>query len=103
MLRSFSYAARSALDRHASRRPDHAAALQPWAVLWENSVAAEYLRGYREATANAANLLPQPAQADTLLSALLLEKALYELLYELNNRPTWLHIPLTGLLALARR
>ena len=103
MLRSFSYAARSAMDHHAARRPDQAAALKPWATLWENSVATEYLRGYREATAAAPDLLPQPPQANALLSALLLEKALYELLYELNNRPTWLHIPLTGLLALARQ
>jgi len=35
-----------------------------------------------------------------MLTAFLLEKSLYELLYELNNRPTWLHIPLNGLLAL---
>jgi maltose alpha-D-glucosyltransferase/alpha-amylase len=38
----------------------------------------------------------------TMLDALLLEKALYELQYELNNRPAWLHIPLIGLLALTR-
>jgi len=36
-----------------------------------------------------------------MLLTLLLEKSLYELLYEMNNRPTWLHIPLDGLLALA--
>jgi maltose alpha-D-glucosyltransferase/alpha-amylase len=39
-------------------------------------------------------------QADRLLNAYLLEKAMYELLYELNNRPSWVRIPLAGLLAL---
>jgi maltose alpha-D-glucosyltransferase/alpha-amylase len=42
------------------------------------------------------------SEYQTTLEALLLEKACYELLYELNNRPTWLVIPLTGLLAIAR-
>ena len=45
-------------------------------------------------------LTPQPLQAQRLLNAYLLEKALYELLYELNNRPAWVRIPLAGILAL---
>jgi maltose alpha-D-glucosyltransferase/alpha-amylase len=45
-------------------------------------------------------LLPPPGEAQTLLDAYLLEKALYELLYELNNRPAWAWIPLTSILAL---
>jgi maltose alpha-D-glucosyltransferase/alpha-amylase len=39
-------------------------------------------------------------ESQDLLNAYLLEKALYELLYELNNRPAWLHIPLNGILTL---
>ena len=53
-------------------------------------------------TGQAAPLLLVPQETATVLSTLLLEKASYELLYELNNRPTWLVIPLTGLLAIAR-
>jgi maltose alpha-D-glucosyltransferase/alpha-amylase len=45
-------------------------------------------------------LLPPPQRAQSLLSGYLLEKALYELLYELNNRPAWLRIPLAGILDL---
>lgn len=45
--------------------------------------------------------MPAP-EHQALLAALLLEKASYELLYELNNRPTWLNIPLKGLLSIAR-
>ena len=43
---------------------------------------------------------PSPEQAQNLFSAYLLEKALYELLYELNNRPAWLPIPIGGILTM---
>ncbi|MGI4827531.1 MAG: maltose alpha-D-glucosyltransferase [Janthinobacterium lividum] len=100
MLRSFSYAANSALQRVAQRRPDTVDALRPWTLLWEHASSAAFLQGYTEAVAARPGLIPSDAEARTLLSALLLEKAFYELLYELNNRPTWLSIPLSGLLAL---
>ena len=100
MLRSFSYAAQSALQRAIQRRPDSAEALGPWVALWENAASAGFLQAYLEALAARPEILPAPAEARTLLSALLLEKAFYELLYELNNRPTWLQIPLQGLLKL---
>ena len=61
---------------------------------------AEFLRTYRETISAKPGLLPAPEQAQALLAAYMLEKALYELLYELNNRPTWLRIPLAGILAL---
>ncbi len=64
-------------------------------------VADAFLQAYREAMQQFPGLIPEPQQADSLLFALLLEKSLYELLYELNNRPTWLHSPLDGLLTLA--
>ncbi len=95
LLRSFSYAARAALGRRLQRRPEHSLALELWATLWERSVSAEFLRGYRDTMGNSA-LLASAEKADVLLKALLLEKACYELAYELNNRPTWLHIPLAG-------
>jgi maltose alpha-D-glucosyltransferase/alpha-amylase len=106
MLRSFSYASRSTLDRYTQRRPEQAIALAGWASLWENAVSTRFLQAYRDAIHAAGtqgeSLLPRTLQANTMLQALLLEKSLYELLYELNNRPDWLHIPLSGLLALAR-
>jgi maltose alpha-D-glucosyltransferase/alpha-amylase len=95
MLRSFSYAAQAALERHIQRRPEHSSTLEPWATLWERSVSGEFLRGYRD-TMGESPLLASAEKAQVLLRALLLEKACYELAYELNNRPTWLHIPLTG-------
>jgi maltose alpha-D-glucosyltransferase/alpha-amylase len=101
MLRSFSYAARAALGRRIQRRPEHSSTLEPWATLWERSVSGEFLRGYRDTMGNSA-LLASVEKADVLLRALLLEKACYELAYELNNRPTWLHIPLAGVRELLR-
>ncbi len=103
MLRSFSYAAYAALNTFAQRRPDDAKNLEPWATLWQNAVSAEFLRTY-QLTINQTNpnLIPLPAQSQLLLNAYLLEKSLYELLYELDNRPTWVLIPLTGILALLK-
>ena len=69
-------------------------------MLWQNSVSSEFLKAYRAAIAANSDLLPPPEQAQTLYTAYLLEKALYELLYELNNRPTWLRIPISGILSM---
>jgi maltose alpha-D-glucosyltransferase/alpha-amylase len=99
MLRSFSYAARSALAVAIEQSPNNAANLEAWATAWENAAGNAFLRGYRS-TISAKPSLVSPSAQD--LRSLLLEKAFYELLYELNNRPTWLVIPLNGLLAIAR-
>ena len=102
MLRSFSYAAWAGLAAFAQRRPDDARNLEPWTRLWENAAAGQFLGAYRAAIAVRPGLLPEPAAAHLLLSAYTLEKALYELLYELNNRPAWVRIPLSGILTLPR-
>ncbi len=102
MVRSFSYAARSALTTFAQRYPEKYPTLELWAAAWENAAANAFLAGYRDALTANPTLIPDPNSADTMLSALLLEKALYELLYELNNRPAWLSIPLNGLLTLTQ-
>jgi maltose alpha-D-glucosyltransferase/alpha-amylase len=101
MLRSFSYAANSTLMAYTTRHPDSMASLEPWARLWEQTVSAEFLNAYRE-TAAAGGILPG-ADEDfhRLLDACTIEKAIYELTYELNNRPNWIRIPLTGILALS--
>ena len=74
--------------------------LANWAQVWQNAVSNEFLKGWRSAVAATKHLTPQPQQAQRLLDAYLLEKALYELLYELNNRPAWVRIPLAGILNL---
>ena len=95
MLRSFSYAAYAALNIFAQRRPDDARNLEPWVKLWQNAVSTEFLCSYRQSmTEGNSRLIPGPEQAQLLLDAYLLQKALYELVYELNNRPSWVRIPL---------
>ena len=102
MLRSFSYAAYAGLEQFSQRRPEAARTIEPWARLWQNSVANEFLRAYKLAIGSDTRLMPEPEQAQLQLDAYLLEKALYELLYELNNRPAWVRIPLAGILTLTK-
>ena len=105
MIRSLSYAAHSGLDQfltsnQAGEQGMDSEDLAAWAAFWQNSASCEFLRAYRSTIAANPTLLPPAQQAQALLEAYLLEKALYELLYELNNRPAWLRIPLAGILAL---
>lgn len=102
MIRSFSYAAHTGLEHFFAASPERTGseALTAWAFFWQNSAASEILRAYRATIAANPDLLPPAEQAQTLLDGYLLEKALYELLYELNNRPGWLRIPITGILSL---
>jgi maltose alpha-D-glucosyltransferase/alpha-amylase len=101
MLRSLNYAAYAGLIAHSARRPEDWESLEPWARLWERAMGAEFLRAYRQ-TAQGAGFLPSSeGNFRTLLAIFLLNKALYELSYELNNRPAWVRIPLTGILSLS--
>jgi maltose alpha-D-glucosyltransferase/alpha-amylase len=101
MLRSFGYAAYAALHALGTRAIDESENLEIWAEVWQNAVSAEYLQAYRMTIhATKPHLIPPPREAQMLLDAYLLEKALYELLYELNNRHEWVRIPLAGILTL---
>jgi maltose alpha-D-glucosyltransferase/alpha-amylase len=101
MLRSFSYAAWVGLQQFTRRGHESAMRLEPWARLWEQSVSAAFLRAYLEVAAKD-NLLPrEPAAVESILQAYVLEKAFYEVLYELNHRPAWVWIPLRSLLTLS--
>jgi maltose alpha-D-glucosyltransferase/alpha-amylase len=103
MTRSFSYAAFSGLDQFVSSDAGRGVAsesLPAWAQLWQNAASGEFLRAYRSTISANSELLPPAEQAQSLFTAYMLEKALYELLYELNNRPTWLRIPIGGILSM---
>ncbi|MEO5896624.1 MAG: maltose alpha-D-glucosyltransferase [Vicinamibacterales bacterium] len=102
MMRSFSYAARAGLFAHAASRPGDPEALARWADLWETWTTAALLRGYFSKAGNAVFIPQEATQRDELLRLFVLDKALYELNYELNNRPDWLRIPLAGILRLVR-
>jgi maltose alpha-D-glucosyltransferase / alpha-amylase len=100
MLRSFSYAAHAGLFAHGSSRPGAPEALGRWADAWETWTTAAFLRGYFTTAGNAMFIPQEATQRDALLRLFVLDKALYELNYELNNRPDWLRIPLAGILRL---
>jgi maltose alpha-D-glucosyltransferase/alpha-amylase len=99
MLRSFSYAAWQSLAQFTHRGPDAFERLVPWARVWERNASAAFLRAYRETAAAGAFLPADSVLLGRLLDIYVLEKALYEVLYELNNRPAWVWIPLRRILA----
>ena len=98
MLRSFGYAAYAGLFAHVSTRPGQFAEFEPWARIWQTWASAGFLQGYSTAVGDAPFIPPEPSQRDALLRLFMLDKALYELNYELNNRPDWVRIPLTAIL-----
>jgi maltose alpha-D-glucosyltransferase/alpha-amylase len=100
MLRSFSYAAYGTLINYTARHPEDFARLEPWAQLWEGFVSAEFLRAYRETAGGAPFLPDNSTDFRKLLDVFLLDKALYEILYELNSRPGWVRIPMLGMMSL---
>jgi maltose alpha-D-glucosyltransferase/alpha-amylase len=100
MLRSFHYASQAAL-RDGRVRPEDVAVLAPWGRAWVEWVSAAFLAGYLD-TMRGSPLIPSdPADLAGLIEFYLLEKCIYELGYELDNRPDWLEIPMRGLLALS--
>ena len=100
MLRSFQYAAYAKLFEEVAAgvaSPESLPALESWALYWERWVSAAYLRAYL-ARAQGASFVPQSREELALmLDVYVLEKAIYELGYELNNRPDWVRIPLQGI------
>ncbi len=102
MLRSFNYAVHDVLreEEATGLRDRGGSQLDAWARFWNASVSAAFLRGYL-AAARPSGLVPEARQElEMLLGVCLLEKAVYEIGYELNHRPEWLPIPLRGILEL---
>jgi len=98
MLRSFHYAAHCELMKRTS--PEEQQRLSPWAECWAQCVGRAFLRGWLETTHGATFVPLTPEELVRLLEAFLLEKAVYEVCYELNNRPDWVKIPVQGILGI---
>jgi maltose alpha-D-glucosyltransferase/alpha-amylase len=101
MLRSFDYASETALRSPAAASitehlPDR---VEPWARRWANEASAAFLASYLETAREGTHpvLPPSDEETERLLAALVLEKAAYELRYELDHRPEWLVTPARGL------
>jgi maltokinase len=98
MLRSFEYAAaHAARSWQAAHAADHSEP-PPALAGWRDGLRAGFVDGYLEAARPAGLLTDDDAATATLLAALELDKATYELAYELANRPSWVPIPVEGIL-----
>lgn len=97
MMRSFQYAAYSVLLQRAAVRPQDVEAVRPWADLWAFHVSACFLGSYLKQAEGAPFIPKDRTELEIMLDAFLLDKAVYELGYELNNRPGWVIIPLRGI------
>jgi maltose alpha-D-glucosyltransferase/alpha-amylase len=105
MLRSFHYVIYSAVLGLAERglvRAEEIPEFEPWVEFWHRWAGAIFLSGYL-GTCKGAGFLPETEkELEVLLDVFLLEKAVYELGYELNNRPDWVRIPIKGIYGLLR-
>ena len=96
LIRSIDYSATAALERALRSAPDEQGKIARALDGWRDSSVAAFMAGYRR-TLSDARLWPQAlAEADQLLDFFLLEKAFYEIEYELAHRPDWLRVPLAG-------
>jgi trehalose synthase-fused probable maltokinase len=103
MQRSFSYLAESAIRAALKEVPDAGDAVATQAHAWQASAEMAFANAYL-ASLGPSPIVPRDlAAVDILRRAFLIDKATYELGYELNNRPDWLPIPLAGLLRLLGR
>ena len=96
MMRSFQYAAYSALWQPAMRSED-VPFLERWADLWYRQMSSIFLQSYLGTTGDAIFVPQNQDDLHVLLEAYLLDKAVYEIAYELNNRPDWVVIPIRGI------
>lgn len=101
MLRSIDYLASSALrEAAAAPTPEAYAAAESRLRRWRDKTVADFLTGYRSAIEGTTTHPQDEEFEEALLDLFLIQKASYEVMYELANRPTWCEIPMAGLLEL---
>jgi maltose alpha-D-glucosyltransferase/alpha-amylase len=107
MIRSFHYASRTAAASLARDLGSSVASVDPsildsWLTFWHRWVSGVYLQSYQSVLGRADFLPADRAQFADLVNFFMLEKAMYELNYEVNSRPTWMEIPARGILDILR-
>ncbi|MDY6835611.1 MAG: maltose alpha-D-glucosyltransferase [Chloroflexota bacterium] len=102
MIRSFHYAVHTALMQQESAplRPEDIPVLEQWGQLWYVWVSVTFLTSYRSIIEQAKIIPADKDELRLLLDVYLMEKSVYEVAYELNNRPNWIKVPLKGILYL---
>ncbi len=97
MIRSFHYAVFSVFNKYIDIRPEDKDFLEPWIEIWYKSISWLFLKSYLETTEGTEIVPREKEELKILLQTYLLDKAFYELGYELNNRPDWVIIPMKGI------
>ena len=103
MIRSFDYASFTAVRQLAEARPAAAPRMTQLAEAWRHRAVDGFRAAYRKAMRGCAAYPASKTQARTMLAFFMLEKAVYEVSYELANRPGWVDIPLNGVLGILAR
>jgi len=103
MIRSFHYAAYGSLVLDTHIRKEDFSKLLPFVEQWYHYMSGFFMKAYLETAEGSAFIPKNKDDLETLLTTFLLEKAIYELNYELNNRPGWVMIPLRGIKDLMKK
>jgi maltose alpha-D-glucosyltransferase/alpha-amylase len=103
MIRSFDYAVAAAVRQLAEARPAAEPRMWQLAEAWRQRAVDGLRAAYRKTMRGTRAYPPNKRQARELLQFFMLEKAVYEVSYELANRPGWVDIPLRGVLSLLER
>ena len=98
LIRSIDYSATAALERALNVAPDEQGKLGAALSEWRDRASAAFLAAYRETMTNPLLWPAAPQAREQILNFFLLEKAIYEIEYEIAHRPDWLRVPLTGAL-----
>jgi maltose alpha-D-glucosyltransferase/alpha-amylase len=100
MLRSFDYARAFAMEHAQARSPEVSRRIEAAFNAWRDESCTAFLEGYRKGIGDAASVPSEEADRRRAIDLFQIEKALYELRYEADNRPLWLSVPAQGLLRL---
>jgi maltose alpha-D-glucosyltransferase/alpha-amylase len=103
LIRSIDYSATAALERALQVAPDENGKLAAALAEWRDRATEAFMVAYREAMTNPQLWPGNRRAAEQMLNFFLLEKAFYEIEYELSHRPDWLRVPLTGVLRILSR
>lgn len=100
MIRSFHYVVYGELLQNKHLAGEELKKMEQWAELWFRCITSIYLSAYYELMNGSAIIPANKEDIKLLLETFLLEKAVYELNYEINNRPEWISIPLKGIISI---
>jgi maltose alpha-D-glucosyltransferase/alpha-amylase len=100
MMRSLHYAAYGSLFLDNQIRTEDIAKLLPYVEQWYHYMSGFFMKSYLETVKDSLVIPQKKEDLEVLLETFLLQKAVYELNYELNNRPTWVTVPLRGIKAI---